>query len=130
MNSIVRNLAIIIFPFLTMILVNEYIRKNIAKSNYSIHGVNTINSAKYIPTQCSWACHNNTAYCKKEHVKYLKGYYKLTDIFYFGMISALKSMGNYALANIFILVFLIPCSFLYFWIKSLEIQDKINKLTI
>ena len=128
MNPLLRNLTILAFPFLTIVLVNEFVRKNISKSQYSIHGIKTINSAKYIPTKCTWACHNNTAYCKKEHVKLLKPYFKVTDIFYFGMISALQMMGNYALANIFILVLFIPFTFFYFWFRSLAIQDEINRI--
>lgn len=128
MNPVLRNLTILAFPFLTLMLVNEIVRKNISPSHYSIHSIKTINSAKYVPNKCTWACHNNTAYCKKEHVKLLKPYYWLTDIFYFGMISALQMMGNYALANIFILVVFIPFTFFYLWFRSLAIQDEINRI--
>ncbi len=44
------------------------------------------------------------------------------------MIGLLHKTGNYGLANIILLVILIPLLIWYFIIKSLNIQDEINKL--
>ncbi len=128
MKIFARNFFIITTPFVLMVLINEVIRTKINETPYSAHGITAINSAEYLKEKCSWACHNNTAYCKSHHVKYLKSNYKLTDVFYFGAISALASTGNYGAANIIFLVLLFPITILYFFIKSLNIQNKIRKL--
>ena len=66
--------------------------------------------------------------CKKKHVKYLTKYYKFTDCIYFGIINGLKNTGHYQLANIIVLVILLPLLIWVFIIKSLNVQDQINKL--
>jgi hypothetical protein len=109
-----------------MALINESIRPKIKEKKYTINGVTTINSSNYLPRKCTWVCYNNTIYCKTHHVKYLKPFYAKTDIFYFGVISALASTGNYAAANIIFLVFLFPITILYFIIKSLDIEEEIR----
>lgn len=128
MKRFIRNVLIILLPFLFMVLINEAVRtKN--KKPYKINEITAINSAKYLPKKCTWVCHNNTTYCKTHHVKYLKPYYAITDVFYFGVISALASTGNYGAANIIFLVFLFPLTILYFIIKSIEIKEEIRKFS-
>ena len=129
MKRFVRKIFILLFPFVHMALINEVIRTKIIELPYKIHGIIAINSAEYLPEKCTWACHNNTVYCKTHHVKYLKPFYAFTDIFYFGVIAALTSTGNYSAANIIFLVFLFPITILYFIIKSINIQEEIRKLS-
>ena len=112
-----------------MALINEAVHTKIKEKPYSAHGISAMNSAEYLPKKCTWACHNKTAYCKTYHVKYLKPFYAKTDVFYFGVINALASTGNYGAMNIVFLVFLFPITILYFIIKSLNIQDEIRKLS-
>ncbi|MDT8415922.1 MAG: hypothetical protein RQ735_11170, partial [Flavobacteriaceae bacterium] len=72
MKKYIRNLSILILPFLLMIMVNEVIRPTIKEKPFSSHGITAMNSAVKVTEKCSWICHNNTTYCKKNHVKYLK----------------------------------------------------------
>ena len=129
MKIFTRNILILIFPFVLMFIINEALRIKIRENPYSLNGIAAINSAEYLQEKCTWACHNNTEYCKIHHVKYLKPYYLKTDFFYFGIISVLKSTGNYGVANIIFLVFLFPITILYFIIKSINLQNEIRKLS-
>jgi hypothetical protein len=127
MKRIIRGFLILISPFVMMVLLNESVRPTIKEKPYSAHGVTAMNSAVYTPEKCTWVCHNDTKYCKKHHVKYLKPFYAITDLFYFGIIGVLAATGNYGAANILILVLLLPYTILYFIIKSLNLQDEIRK---
>ncbi len=129
MKKFVRNISILLLPFLLMVLVNEVTRITSKEKRYTIQGIRAINSAEALPEKCTWACHNKNGYCKTHHVKYLKPFYAQTDVFYFGVIAALASTGNYAIANIIFLVLLFPIAIWYFIIQSLNIQDKIRKLS-
>lgn len=129
MKRFVRNILILLSPFLIMILINELVRPKIKEQPYVAHGITAINSVEYLPKKCTWVCHNNTTYCKTHHVKYLKPFYAFTDVLYFGAIGLLASTGNYGAANIIFLTFLFPFTILYFIIKSLNIQDEIHKLS-
>lgn len=111
-----------------MVVVNEFMRDTIKEKPYSAHGITAINSADRTVEKCTWICHNNTSYCKKKHVKYLKPYFGLTDVLYFGVIDLLYSTGNYGLANIVFLVILMPLILWFLLIRSANIQDEITKL--
>ena len=126
MKRFTRNMTILIFPFLLMIIVNEIVRPTINEKPYSKYGITAMNSDAKVLDNCTWICHNNTRFCKENHVKYLKPYYKITDKIYFGMISLLQKTGNYGLANIIFLVILAPLLIWFFIVKSLNIQDEIN----
>lgn len=128
MSRIIRNTALLALPFMVMIMVNEMVRFTQKDGPYSQHGVATINSGEKVPDKCTWVCHNNTNYCKENHVTLLKPYFPVTDLFYFGIISLLQLTGSYGMANIIVLVILVPFWIWYFTIRSLNIQDKINKL--
>ena len=128
MKRLIRNIVILIFPFLLMIFINEIVRPTIQEEPYSKYGKATMNSVNKNPLECSWICQNETWYCKEYHVKYLKPYYEYTDPVYFGMIGMLKDAGDYALTNIIFLVFLVPGLIWFFVIKSWNIQDKINRI--
>ncbi|MFN8438260.1 MAG: hypothetical protein U0V72_11585 [Cytophagales bacterium] len=128
MIKFLRYTLILTAPFLIMVIINEAVRSIIKEKPYKVHGVTAINSAEYLPNKCTWICHNNTTYCKSHHVKYLKPYYSITDLYYFGAIDILASTGNYGAANIIFLVFIFPLTILYFIIKSIDIQEDIQKL--
>ena len=64
----------------------------------------------------------------EHHVRVMKPIMKITNLFYFGLIAVLAATGNYGLANIIFLVFLIPLMILYFIYRSMRIQDEINLL--
>jgi len=128
MKRFIRNIAVLIFPFLLMIVINEIVRPTINEKPYSKYGITAMNSVNYNPEKCTWICQNDTRFCKDNHVKYLKPYYKYTDKLYFGMIGMLKNTGEYGLANIIFLVVLVPGLIWVLIIKSWNIQDEINKL--
>ncbi len=119
-------LSILIFPVLCVIFINEITKTTIVKSNYKKYYIETINSNLKNVQQCSWVCHNNTNYCKENHVKLLVKYYKTTDPLYFGIVKPLKYTGNYRLANIILLVIIIPLILYALLLKSIQIQYKIN----
>ena len=127
MKRFLRNILILILPFLLMALINEAVKAKIKEKPYTAHGITAVNSAEYLPKKCTWICHNNTTYCKAHHVKYLKRFYAITDFFYFGVIGLLAATGNYGAANIIFLVFLFPFTILYFIIKSIDIQKEIQE---
>ena len=129
MKRLLRNALILLTPFLIMALINEAVRPKIKEKPYKAHGITAINSAEYLPNKCTWICHNSTTYCRAHHVKYLKPFYSITDVFYFGAIGILASTGNYGAANIIFLVFLFPLTILYFIIKSIDIQEEKQKLS-
>jgi hypothetical protein len=128
MRPLVRNLLILIFPFATMVMVNEYSRLQLEETDYLSRGQATLNPPSLNPEKCTWACHNDTGYCKTHHVKFDTDYFAYTDPLYFGMITVLKGFGNYGLANILFLVLFFPILIYLLLIKSLHIQDQLNKL--
>lgn len=124
-----RGLLILLLPVLLMGIINEAVRAKTKKTQQLKTGVTAINSAEKLPNKCTWVCHNNTTYCKVHHVKYLKPFYSITDVFYFGVIGILASTGNYGTANILFLVVLFPITILYFIIKSIEIRKEIRNIS-
>lgn len=110
-----------------LICINEYIRPKIRGEGYSKYGITAINPVEKNPIRCTWICHNNTNYCKVNHVKAIKPFLSLTDPLYYGVIRLLGMTGNYAAANVIILVLLLPFTAWYFLIQSLNIQYKIQK---
>ena len=128
MKRFLRNISILIIPFLLMIIINEIVRPTVKENQYTFSGITAMNSATRITDKCSWICHNDTNYCMENHVKYLEPYSNYTNILYFGVIGMLQMTGNYGLANIIFLVVLIPFLIWCLIIKSLNIQHQINKL--
>jgi hypothetical protein len=128
MKRSIRNLGILVLPFLLMIIVNETVRLRTTNDPYSQLGIIAINSADRNLDNCTWICHNDTGFCKQNHVTYLDSYFQYTDPIYFGAINLLKSTGNYGLTNIVFLVVLVPLMIWFFLIKSLNIQSEISKL--
>lgn len=128
MKNATRIILLLISPYLFIILINEFIRPWINETPYTAFGITAMNSAERIPNRCTWECHNNTTYCMEHHVHVMKPVMKITNLFYFGLIGVLAATGNYGLANIIFLVFLIPLMILYFIYRSMRIQDEINLL--
>ena len=126
-HKLIRNLLILISPFILMIVVNETARSKISEKPYILKGVPTINSAEAFSDKCSWKCHNNTSYCKEHHLKYVKGHLKYIDPFYSGFINLLQSTGSYGLANILLLVIAWPLLMFYLLVKVLDFHSEIKK---
>lgn len=108
-----------------MIIVNESVRPNVKETPYQIKGVTAINSNIRTPDKCTWAAHSDTSYCKEHHVKFLKPYFGITDVVYFGIIGLLYATGNYGAANIIFLVILCP---LIMWFSLVKIFDYITEI--
>jgi hypothetical protein len=128
MKKLLRNISILILPFVMMIIINEAVRPSIKEPPFYNMGLATINSGKKMTEKCTWACHEGTRYCKDHHVKILRPLFSETDTLYFRTIQKLRETGNYEAANLFFLVLLIPLAIWYFFIRSLNIQDKIRDL--
>ena len=128
--------AILILPFLGMIMINELFRLSTNEEGYTkqgnwglpIQGITAINSGEPMKDKCTWMCHNNTNYCKENHVKLAKPYFDKTDAIYFGTIKSLQSTGSYVSANIIILVIILPLIMYILLVKSISLEFKIRKL--
>ena len=115
----------------TMVLINEFARVRIKDAKlFKYHGINTIHPGMKRANRCTWICHNNTSYCKNQHVKFDKINFSFTDVVYFGVIGILKGTGNYGLANIIILVILIPFSIIYMIVRGFQYKCESNKSTL
>lgn len=125
MKKTARAILLLLFPFVLMIIVNESVR---AKLPSRPKQTTSINGSNKDTERCTWACHNDTQYCKQHHVKFLGSSFNYTDKFYFGFIHILRQTGNYIFANIVFLVVLIPLMIWFFLIRSFNMQDEINKL--
>ena len=121
-------ISILLFPFIGMILINEFVRLNTAEEGYHRQGVIAINTVKKQKDKCSWICHDHTNYCKAQHVKIAKPYFDKIDPIYFGTINALKSTGDYGLANILFWVILLPLIMYVLLAQSIRIEFEIRKL--
>lgn len=128
MKRYIRNIAVLIFPILLIIIVNEMVRPTMKEKPFSMNGLNGMNSGDKNLNKCTWICYMTTIYCKENHVKYMKPYYKYADPIYFGIIDLNHKTGNYVLANVIFLVLLLPLLVYGFIIKSINIQDEINNL--
>jgi hypothetical protein len=128
MKSFKRILLILISGLSLLIGLNEYQRATLGQNSHTNYGLTTINSGALDPQKCTWACHNNTSYCKENHVKFDHDLFPITDRFYFGLITIMQGLGNYGMVNIALLVFLIPFSILFLFIYGLKIQDQLKSL--
>lgn len=111
-----------------MITTNEYVRLNTTEIGYNGQGVTAINTVNKEKKKCTWICHNNTSYCKVNHVQLAKPYFNVIDPIYYGIINSLKSTGNYGLANIFFLVILLPLTMFFLLIKSIRLEFEIRTI--
>jgi hypothetical protein len=126
-----RNIMLLIIPFLLIIIINEVSRPNIQGKPYKKFAT-AMNSRIRSKEKCTWECHENTKYCKQNHVKFLSNYFSYTDTIYNRTIRILKGESQafslYQMTNVVFLVFLIPLMIWYFLAKSLSMQDQIRKL--
>ena len=111
-----------------MVGVNESVRTGVKEKAYFIKKTTAINSGEKLKNKCTWHCHNDTAFCKKNHVKTKGGIFKIIDPIYVGIINFLKSTGHYVFANIFFLVILFPLIIYFLFIKNIDLRIKINKI--
>ncbi len=123
-----RNLLLLVFPYLLMIGVNEAVRPTIQQSSYTAKGVTAINSNLRLANRCTWVGHNDTAYCKQYHVRFLDDHFATTDPIYFGMITLLHASGNYGVANILLYVLLMPLVIWYALVKCINYTLEIKRL--
>ena len=128
MNRKLRNILLLISPFLVMIIVNESVRLTHDLSGGHAYGVETMNSAVKSPTECSWNCYYNTTYCKQYHTKHLNNYSQYIDGFYYWQVKFLHGFGNYAVANIVFMVILWPGLMYFLLITFLNQRARIKKL--
>jgi len=128
MSRRLRNILIIISPFLLMIFVNESFRFTQNMKGGKVYGVTTMNTQVKMSNECSWSCYYNTTYCKQNHVKHMSNYFQYIDGFYFWQIRFLHSFGNYTVANIVFLVILWPGLMIFLLITFLNQREQIKKL--
>ena len=128
LKSKFRYLYLLLIPLALIVVTNELVRPTIHEKRHIYHGLSAINSAAKSSTKCTWQCYINTFHCKEKHVKYLKSYSSRTDTYYFGLIKLFKNTQQYALANVFILAFLIPLTICYLFIRSISIQETISMI--
>jgi hypothetical protein len=127
MKMLLTYISILIFPFFLMVAVNETYRAYIKEKPISMYP-GAINSGQKIWERCSWVCHESTSYCKDNHVKFVRPYFKLTDTMYFGLIRGLRSTGGYQAANVFFLVLIFPLLMWMFMAGSIRYQYRINSI--
>lgn len=127
MKKRIRNLLILLTPFMVMVLLNEIVRGTSNEPAYKMGAITTMNSNLQMESRCSWSCHNNTTYCKEHHVKLLRPYFQYFDILYFGLIGLLKSTGSYGLANLVFLVCALPLIMFYLLVRSIDLQIEISE---
>ncbi len=120
-------ILILALPFFLLVIVNESMRGRVKEDVYSRSGIAAINPGQALKNRCSWHCHNNTTYCKQNHVRIARKYFNLVDPVYFGLIALLASTGSYDLANIIILVVLWPLLMYYLIIKNIELWIQLKK---
>ena len=121
-------LLLLVLPFLFMGFLNELVRTTTPKHAYFINKIRTINPDTKNPSYCSWVCHNNTQYCKINHVKLLESNFDLSDPIYFGVINTLNTSGLYAILNLVIFVLFFPLSIYWLLLKNLSLRKQIINL--
>lgn len=124
MEKPLRNILLFVFPFMLMVVVNHFIKLE----SDPIPNDGKLNTTEPLPDKCSWACHNNTIYCIEHHVKMNQLLLNLTIPFYFLEIALLKVVGNYSVANILILVTLIPIYIWYFLVRIIDTLQELKKV--
>ncbi len=116
-------------PYMIMVVVNEWSRPRIAEKPMEFIGVTAINSDQYLTDKCTWACHHSTTkHCKVRHVTLAKPHFDYIDPIYFGIIDALHSVGNYAIANLVFLVVGFPLLMFYFLVRVIQLEGKIRAI--
>ena len=121
--------SILILPFLGMIMINEFVRANSHEKGFTKYGITAINSGEGFKDKCSFICHEATMnYCQVHHVKLEKPYVEKIDPIYYGIIDLLYSTHSYRIANLIILVIILPLIMYILLVKSISLEFKIRKL--
>ncbi len=129
MKKQVLYVSILILPFLGMIMINEFVRANSHEKGFTKYGVTAINSGEGFMDKCSFICHEATKnYCQVHHVNLEKPYVDKIDPIYYGIIDSLYLPGGYRLANLIILVIILPLIMYVLLVKSISLEFKIRKL--
>jgi hypothetical protein len=136
MKKLSLYLSIIFLPFLFIVTINEWTRFKTNETGQSrqwkgvldIQGITAINTGKKSTDKCTWICHDETNYCKDNHVKLATPYFKKIDPIYFGIIKSLRKTKDYGLANIIFLVIIFPLIMYFSLVKSISLELKIRKL--
>jgi len=116
-------IVIFLFPFFFIVVVNEFSRIFIPENSETRF---KINSSKKNIEKCSWICHNNTNYCKNNHVKFVSNHFSITDKIYFGIIKTLQLTGKYKFANILFLVIVFPLIIYFLLIRNIDLIFKLK----
>jgi len=124
--KILKYLIPLILPFLIMVIVNESARPGLTGYHNTKYDVRGMNPNTPLKNKCTWTGFFDTGYCKRNHVKYLNNYYSWIDPIYFGMIKALHNTGNYAVGNLFFLVFLWPAIMYYLLVRIMQLRKKLK----
>ena len=109
-------------------MINEFVRANSHEKGFTKYGITAINSVKGFKHKCTWICHYDTNYCKVNHVKLAKPYFDKVDPIYYGIIYLLRKTDSYRLANLIILVIILPLIMYVLLVKSISLEFKIRKL--
>jgi hypothetical protein len=120
--------VVLLLPLLVIVSVNELYRLRVGTNNYTRLTTPAINPTQGKSDECTWMCHDNTNYCKAHHVRLASNHIAVIDPLYFGIINGLKATGSYGLANILVLVILIPGLVYLLFIKAIKIQFKIREI--
>lgn len=115
----------LLLPFLLLIGVNEYSRYSLPMATSK-----RINTAQQLSDACSWACHNQTTYCKNQHVNISEKYWHQTDEVFFGITGLLGRTGQYRLMNILILALFIPALMYYLLVRIINLEITIRQQKI
>ena len=121
-------LALLVAPFVLMIIVNELVRPTIKEKAYGGYSVTFMKPELWVLDRCSWVCHNNSKYCEKHHIRYVRPIKQYIDPFYFGIIRFLKGFVNYGLANVVFLVIGWPLFMWFLLICCVDMRAQLKKL--
>ena len=137
MVQIIRNISLLLLPFLIMVVVNEISRTFVKEKPWEYKGIHTINSLVYDNNKCTWACHNSTTnHCLKKHTNIIKPgfpFFESINEFYWGIINFNSKKINgkkvsdpryYAAMNIIFLVLLWPLTMYCLLINYLRLRKK------
>lgn len=129
MKAFLLAVLISLVPISSLFIVNETVRLT-TRHTTTFNGAERLNSSKRLKEKCTWACHDgmNPTYCRQYHVKYLSTEKDIVYTVYSFIVSFLDSAGNYYLANILVLVLLIPLIMFIMLVKTLQVTFKIKEL--
>tara|TARA_Y100001933_G_C18939819_1_gene539039 strand:+ start:712 stop:1143 length:432 start_codon:yes stop_codon:yes gene_type:complete len=141
MKHIIKNIIILLLPFTLMILVNELCRPLVKEKPYEYKFITAINSKNEDLNKCTWACHNISNHCTKNHVRRIINpnfpFFEEIDCFYKGIINfnnintskiKISQSESYAAMNLIFLVLLWPLLMYFLLLNYLRLRKKIKKL--